>query len=402
MAPKQASPAKAPSPKKEASPAKKAPSVKAPSAPKPAPQPKQPSKAASAPKPAPQPAPAVQPAPAPQPAPQPAPVPAPPRAARSAGSCRDIVELTRIALNLQCRLVSLINAVGDDASSSAIGAAVTKTELAINKDYQAQETAQKAASKARHEAKEAADAAAKAAEPVKAPSKAPSPVKASTPVAKQPTPAPVPAPVPVPPVVAPAPPAPVEQPAPPAPPAPVQQPAAPPAPPAVPDVDCVGAFGALGACSATACGTAGTRTQTFSITTQASGKGKACANADGAQQSVPCQAAACPPPPPPAPTGPAYKIVNGILCDDKGRTLYQNTQETDSTVTCDEASGCGPFWPNPPVLDGTGLPGAIGRTTKDGKTYPTYKGRPLYYFGGDRQPGQQNGNGSGTFVSCRA
>jgi predicted lipoprotein with Yx(FWY)xxD motif len=111
--------------------------------------------------------------------------------------------------------------------------------------------------------------------------------------------------------------------------------------------------------------------------------------------TVNCAAPACP-------TVPGYKIsAAGFLTDDKGRTLYQNSQDTDSTVTCNAASGCAPFWPNPPVLDGSAVPGPVGTTTADGKAYPTYKGRPLYYFGGDRNPGQTGGDGDGTFSTCK-
>jgi len=108
------------------------------------------------------------------------------------------------------------------------------------------------------------------------------------------------------------------------------------------------------------------------------------------------------PTPPPAPKGPAYTIsAAGFICDDKGRTLYQRASDGTNHVTCDVASGCASFWPNPPVLDGSALPGAIGQCTQDGKTYPTYKGKPMYYFGGDRAAGQTGGDGDGDFATCK-
>lgn len=64
-------------------------------------------------------------------------------------------------------------------------------------------------------------------------------------------------------------------------------------------VDCVvSAFGPFGDCSATACGTTGTKTQTRTVLTPASGGGLACPALSNTQA---CSVPACPPPPPPPP-----------------------------------------------------------------------------------------------------
>jgi len=100
------------------------------------------------------------------------------------------------------------------------------------------------------------------------------------------------------------------------------------------------------------------------------------------------------PAPTQAPAGPAYKVVGGFVVDANGRSLYTRTEDNGS-VSCDEASGCAPFWPPAPVQGRGTLGGAVGTTSADGKTYCTYKGKPLYYFGGDRAVGDKKGNGSG-------
>jgi len=77
-----------------------------------------------------------------------------------------------------------------------------------------------------------------------------------------------------------------------------------------------------------------------------------------------------------------------ILFDGRGYVLYAFTRDTRSRSTCFGA--CATAWP--PYRDrrairaGTGArTGLIGRT-RSGQI--TYAGRPLYYYVGDRSPGQ--------------
>jgi predicted lipoprotein with Yx(FWY)xxD motif len=86
-----------------------------------------------------------------------------------------------------------------------------------------------------------------------------------------------------------------------------------------------------------------------------------------------------------------------VLVDSEGHTLYAfNGQD------CEGA--CAEAWP--PLLDETGEPqpsngtaaarlGTVQRA--DGSTQVAYAGHPLYRFGGDKQPGEANGDGQRAF-----
>jgi predicted lipoprotein with Yx(FWY)xxD motif len=86
------------------------------------------------------------------------------------------------------------------------------------------------------------------------------------------------------------------------------------------------------------------------------------------------------------------------LADSDGRTLYAFTKDQGSQSTC--YGECAATWPA--LIEGTpaageGVDAALLATTsrKDGAAQVTYKGRPLYYFSGDQQPGDTNGQGIG-------
>jgi len=81
-----------------------------------------------------------------------------------------------------------------------------------------------------------------------------------------------------------------------------------------------------------------------------------------------------------------------ILFDGKGRALYAFTRDTKGRSLC--AGACAAAWP-PFLVRSRPKPGAdvIGRLIgtirrADGKLQVTYGGPPLYYYVGDRQPGQ--------------
>ena len=75
----------------------------------------------------------------------------------------------------------------------------------------------------------------------------------------------------------------------------------------------------------------------------------------------------------------------------RGFVLYAFTRDARGTSSCTGA--CAAAWP--PVLVKTAQAGAgakaslVGTTRRsDGSVQATYAGRPLYYYVGDRKPGQ--------------
>ena len=109
------------------------------------------------------------------------------------------------------------------------------------------------------------------------------------------------------------------------------------------------------------------------------------------------------PPPPNAEEGTVFvslgsaKGLGEVLVNSEGRTLY-----AFSGATCEGA--CAKAWP--PLLDENGEPQPSNGTAAarlgtvrrpDGTTQVTYAGHPLYAFGGDKAPGEANGNGESAF-----
>ncbi|PBC75898.1 putative lipoprotein with Yx(FWY)xxD motif [Streptomyces sp. TLI_235] len=90
-----------------------------------------------------------------------------------------------------------------------------------------------------------------------------------------------------------------------------------------------------------------------------------------------------------------------ILTDSQGRTLYLFEKDSPTMSACDGA--CAAAWP-PLTTTGTPQPGAgvnaadLGTIARaDHSTEVTYHGHPLYYYAGDHNPGDTNGEGSHAF-----
>jgi predicted lipoprotein with Yx(FWY)xxD motif len=80
-----------------------------------------------------------------------------------------------------------------------------------------------------------------------------------------------------------------------------------------------------------------------------------------------------------------------ILFDGRGFVLYAFTRDVKGRSSC--AGACAAAWP--PYLAaspaaGKGTTGSLIGTTRraDGNLQVTYAGRPLYYYVGDRSPGE--------------
>jgi predicted lipoprotein with Yx(FWY)xxD motif len=90
--------------------------------------------------------------------------------------------------------------------------------------------------------------------------------------------------------------------------------------------------------------------------------------------------------------------VGKFFTDSKGMTLYTFKKDSPGKSAC--AGPCVEKWPlyfreKVAVPEG-GTAGDFGAITReDGKRQTTYKGWPLYYFAGDKAPGDVLGQGLG-------
>jgi predicted lipoprotein with Yx(FWY)xxD motif len=90
--------------------------------------------------------------------------------------------------------------------------------------------------------------------------------------------------------------------------------------------------------------------------------------------------------------------IGSYLTDDKGMALYLFKKDTPGKSACLAATGCLEKWPiyyvDRAEPSGGVSPGAFATITRDdGKKQTTFKGRPLYYFFNDKEPGDTNGQG---------
>jgi predicted lipoprotein with Yx(FWY)xxD motif len=96
------------------------------------------------------------------------------------------------------------------------------------------------------------------------------------------------------------------------------------------------------------------------------------------------------------------KVVNKdgvgsfIACDVTGMTLYNFKKDTPGKSACE--GGCLANWPlyfveSVAAKDGLDAKNFGTITRADGKKQTTYKGMPLYFFVGDKAPGDTNGQG---------
>lgn len=81
-----------------------------------------------------------------------------------------------------------------------------------------------------------------------------------------------------------------------------------------------------------------------------------------------------------------------FLVDSAGRTVYTYDKDQGSTSVCYDA--CERAWPVVTSMPTSG--GEFGTTVrKNGTVQITYDGKPLYYYVGDENPGDANGDGLG-------
>jgi predicted lipoprotein with Yx(FWY)xxD motif len=96
--------------------------------------------------------------------------------------------------------------------------------------------------------------------------------------------------------------------------------------------------------------------------------------------------------------GPKLEVIQSdfgrILADGHGRALYLFTADHGKGSNC--SGDCATAWPPylvkkaPAAISGA-KPGLVGTTRRsDGRLQATYAGHPVYYYVGDRSPGQVN------------
>ncbi|MCX5876169.1 MAG: hypothetical protein NT087_07750 [Deltaproteobacteria bacterium] len=88
--------------------------------------------------------------------------------------------------------------------------------------------------------------------------------------------------------------------------------------------------------------------------------------------------------------------VGSFLVDTKGMTLYYFKKDTPGKSACE--GDCVAKWPlyfreAVAVKDGLKADDFATITRADGQKQTTYKGMPLYYFVGDKNPGDTAGQG---------
>jgi predicted lipoprotein with Yx(FWY)xxD motif len=89
--------------------------------------------------------------------------------------------------------------------------------------------------------------------------------------------------------------------------------------------------------------------------------------------------------------------VGEYLVASNGFTLYTFAQDVGGSSTCN--GECAVKWP--PLFETASLPagvaGNLGTVARsDGQRQVTYDGKPLYFFAGDKAPGDTNGHGVGS------
>jgi predicted lipoprotein with Yx(FWY)xxD motif len=93
----------------------------------------------------------------------------------------------------------------------------------------------------------------------------------------------------------------------------------------------------------------------------------------------------------------ATSNLGSILVNAAGRTLYLFKADSGTTSTCTAA--CATAWPplrttGNPIASGGASATLLGTTPRsDGAAQVTYNGHPLYYYIGDKKPGDVTGQG---------
>ena len=88
------------------------------------------------------------------------------------------------------------------------------------------------------------------------------------------------------------------------------------------------------------------------------------------------------------------KINNGILTSSYGKTVYTFDKDQVGSGKSECIATCADNWPPVYVESGIKVSGDFSVITRnDGQKQLTYKGKPLYFFAKDKNPGDKTGDG---------
>ncbi len=94
------------------------------------------------------------------------------------------------------------------------------------------------------------------------------------------------------------------------------------------------------------------------------------------------------------PSADFVKVTNGILTSSYGKTIYVFDKDQAGSGKSECVSTCADNWPPVYVEPGIKLSGDFSSITRnDGQKQLTYKGKPLYFFVKDKNPGDKTGDG---------
>jgi predicted lipoprotein with Yx(FWY)xxD motif len=87
------------------------------------------------------------------------------------------------------------------------------------------------------------------------------------------------------------------------------------------------------------------------------------------------------------------KVTNGILTSSYGKTLYTFDKDQAGSGKSECVSTCADNWPPVYVEPGIKISGDFSVITRsNGQKQLTYKGKPLYFFVKDKNPGDKTGD----------
>ncbi len=93
------------------------------------------------------------------------------------------------------------------------------------------------------------------------------------------------------------------------------------------------------------------------------------------------------------PSSDFVKITNGVLTSGYGKTMYTFDKDQAGSGKSECISTCADNWPPVYVEPGIKLSGNFSYISRnDGQKQLVYKGKPLYFFVKDKNPGDRTGD----------